>query len=128
MVLLQINTDVIKTLRKAEIDAIATKVSGSQKSIDIQIADTQTSINTTQIRIDNINKEIEAVNKLNDAKLKVREDEKGNYLSTNNLDSQSSQAKYDLSNSQAELNRLKNLKTFQDAVSAPNYGVSSDSF
>ena len=88
-----VNTDVIKTLRKAEIDAIATKVSGSQKSIDIQIEDTQTSINATQIRIDNINKEIEAVNKLNDAKLKVREDEKGNYLSTNNLDSQSSQAK-----------------------------------
>jgi len=121
-----INTEVIKTLRQAEIDAVIAKVTGSNKSIDAQIADTQATISATQIRIQEINKEIEAINKLNAAKLSVREDEKGNYLSTNTSDSMASQARYDLGNSQAELNRLKNLKTFQNAVSSPNYGVSEE--
>ena len=119
-----INTDVIKTLRQAEIDAVTAKVTGSNKSIDAQIADTQATISATQIRINEINKEIEAINKLNAAKLSVREDEKGNYLSTNTSDSMASQAKYDLGNSQAQLNRLMNLKTFEKGISSPNYGVS----
>jgi len=119
-----INIDVIKTLRQAEIDAVTAKVTGSNKSIDAQIADTQATISATQIRINEINKEIEAINKLNAAKLSVREDEKGNYLSTNTSDSMASQAKYDLGNSQAQLNRLMNLKTFENGISSPNYGVS----
>jgi len=63
-----INTDVVKELRRAEIDLINTKISGSSKSIAIQISDAEGVISATALRVAEIDREIAKVRELESAR------------------------------------------------------------
>ena len=122
-----INTDMIKALRQAEIDAIATKITGSSKSIDAQINETQAVITATKARIKSMETETAAVSKLDAAKQQAKFNETGHIANSPNLYLSTPADDAALAKAQADLESLKNLKTLSSAISSSDYGVSSAS-